>query len=89
MKTILTLAAAIAALTTASASLAQTPAGGHWVWQSRITSGPNRANLPQQVRVWITDSRTEMANCNCAKMKISAADCRTDMPGKSATPSAG
>ena len=89
MKTVLTLAAALAALTTASASLAQTPAGGHWVWQSRITPGPNRANLPQQVRVWITDSGTEMANCNCAKMKISAADRRTDMPGKSVTPPAG
>ena len=89
MKTLLTLAAALAAFTTASTSFAQAPAGGHWVWQSRITPGPNQANLPQQVRVWIKDSGSEMANCNCAKMTMSAADCRTDMPGKSARPSAG
>ena len=89
MKTILTLAAAIAALTTASASFAQTPAGGHWEWQSRAISGPNRANLPQQVRVWIKDGDTNMADCNCAKMKMSAADCMMSMPGKSGAPLAG
>ena len=89
MKTILTLAATLAAFTTASTSFAQAPAGGHWAWQSRIIPGPNRANLPQQVRVWIMNGGTEMANCNCAKMKMSAGDCRTAMPGKSAVPSAG
>jgi hypothetical protein len=89
MKTILTLAAAIAALTTASASFAATPAGGHWDWQSRSTPGPNKSNLPQQVRVWVKDGVTEMANCNCAMMKMSAADCMMDRPGKRALPSAG
>ena len=43
MKTLLTLAAAIAAFTTVSTSFAQAPAGGHWDWQSRITPGPNQA----------------------------------------------
>ena len=89
MKTILTLAAALAAFTTASASLAQTPAGGHWVWQSRITPGPNRANLPQQVRVWVRDGGPEVADCNCNMMKMSAADCMMDMQGKRAAPSDG
>ena len=88
MKTILKLAAAIAALTTASASFANTPAGGHWDWQSRATPGPNKSNLPQQVRVWIKGTGTEVAACNCAMMKMSAAGCMVDMPGKCAVPSA-
>ena len=89
MKTILTLAVAIAALTTASASFADAPAGGHWEWQSRPTHGPNKSGLPQRVRVWIKDAGAEMANCNCDMMKMSAADCMMDMPGKHAVPSAG
>ena len=89
MKMILTFAAAIVAFTTTSASFAHTPAGGHWAWQSRITPGPNRANLPQQVRVWIKDAGTEVADCNCAMMKMSAAKCTTDMTGKLTAPSAG
>ncbi|MBA4354452.1 MAG: hypothetical protein C0409_07140 [Novosphingobium sp.] len=89
MKTLLTLAAAIAALTAASASLASTPAGGHWEWQSRPTPGPNKSNLPQQIRVWIKDGGTEVADCNCSMMKMSAANCMMDMPGKRAMPSAG
>ena len=88
MKTLLTLAAAIAALTTASASFAKPPAGGHWDWQFRPTPGPSKSNLLQQVRVWIKDSGTEVAACNCAMMKVSAADCMMDMPGKRAVPSA-
>lgn len=89
MKTLLTLAAAIAALTTASAGFAKAPSGGHWEWQSRPTPGPSKSNSPQQVRVWITDGGSEMADCNCAMMKMSAADCMTDMPGKHGVPSAG
>ena len=89
MKTILTLAAAIAALTTAAASFANTPAGGHWDWQTRPTPGPNKSNLPQQVRVWIKDAGTEVADCNCNMMKMSAAGCMMDMQGKRAAPSAG
>ena len=89
MKTILTLAAAVAALTTASASLAHTPAGGHWEWQSRLTPGPNKSNIPQQARVWVRDGGPEVADCNCNMMKMSAADCMMDMQGKRAAPSAG
>ena len=89
MKTILTLAAAIAALATASISSAQTPAGGHWEWQSRPTPGPNKSNLPQQVRVWVSDGSAEKASCNCDMMRRSAADCMMDMPGKPTSPSAG
>ena len=89
MKTFLTLAAANAALTTASASFAKAPAGGHWDWQSRPTPGPNKSNLPQQVRVWVKDGGTEVADCSCTMMKMSAADCMMDMPGKHAVPSAG
>ncbi len=89
MKMILTLAAAIAALTTASASFASTPAGGHWDWQSRLTPGPNKSGLPRRVRVWIKDPDTEAADCNCSMMKMSAADCMIDMPDKRAVPSAG
>ena len=89
MKTILTLAAAIAALTTASASFAHTPAGGHWEWQSRVASGPNKSGLPQQVRVWIKNGGTDVADCNCNMMKMGAADCMMGMPGKHAAPSAG
>lgn len=89
MKTILTLAAAIAALTSASASFAHTPAGGHWEWQSRSTPGPNKSNIPQMARVWVKAGGTEVADCNCNMMKMSAADCMMDMQGKRSAPSAG
>ena len=89
MKTILTLAAAFAAFTTVSTSFAHTPVGGHWAWQSRTILGPNRTNLPQQVRVWIKDDGTDMADCDCAKMKMSATDCMMGLPGKPKVSSAG
>ena len=89
MKTFLTIAAAIAALTTASTSFANAPASGHWEWQSRPTPGPSKSNSPQQVRVWIKDSGTEVADCNCAMMKMSAADCMMDMPSTRTVPAAG
>lgn len=53
MKTFLTLAAVAAALAGASAASAHDNAGGHWEWQSRPTFGPNKSNLPSQVRVWV------------------------------------
>lgn len=89
MKTILTLAAAIAAFTTASASFAHTPAGGHWEWQSRSTPGPNKSNIPQMARVWVKEGSTEVADCNCNMMKMAAADCMMDLQGKRAASSAG
>ena len=89
MKAILTLAAVAAALAGASVASAHDTASGHWEWQSRPTPGPNKSNFPSQVRVWVRDSGTAMADCNCAKMKMSAADCMMDMPGKPKAPTAG
>ena len=89
MKTILALAAAVAALTTASAIRAHTPTDGHWEWQSRLTPGPNRSNLPQQARVWVREGGPEVADCNCNMMKMSAADCMMPTQDKRAAPSAG
>lgn len=89
MKTFLTLAAVAAALAGASAASAHDNAGGHWEWQSRPTFGPNKSNLPSQVRVWVKDRSSEVANCNCDMMKMSAADCMMNIPGKPKAPSAG
>lgn len=89
MKTILTLAAVAAALATSSLAQASDRAGGHWQWQSRVTSGPNKSNMPQQVRVWVKDGGIDLADCNCAMMKMSAANCMMDMPDKRAVPFAG
>lgn len=89
MKTILTLAAAAAALATSGLAQASDRTGGHWEWQSRMAPGPNKSNLPQQTRVWVKDGNSQMADCNCAMMKMSAADCMMEMPGKPKAPSAG
>lgn len=89
MKTIFTLAAIAAALAGASVASAHDSAGGHWEWQTRAAFGPNKSNLPSQVRVWVKDRNSEMADCNCDMMKLSAADCMMDMRGKGAAPSAG
>ena len=90
MKTLLSIAAALAAFSSASAAFANdtAPANGHYEWQSRPTFGPNKSGLPSQVRVWVRDAPA-VANCDCAMMKMSAADCMMDMPGKRAVPSAG
>lgn len=89
MKTFLTLAAVATALATSSLAQASDRASGHWEWQSRVTPGPNKSSLPSQVRVWVRDSAAEVAACDCAMMKMDAADCMMDMPGKRAVPSAG
>ncbi|MEA3262368.1 MAG: hypothetical protein U9R07_02670 [Pseudomonadota bacterium] len=89
MKTFLTLAAVAATLATSSLAHASDRAGGHWEWQSRPTPGPNKSHMPQQVRVWVRDGNTEVADCNCAMMKMSAGDCMMDVPAKGKVPSAG
>ena len=89
MKTFLTLAAVAAALAASSLAQASVRAGGHWEWQSRVTPGPNKSNLPQQVRVWVRDGSIEVAACNCAMMKMDAANCMMDLQGERAKPSAG
>lgn len=89
MKTLLTLAAALAAFTSVSAASAQDRAPGHWEWQSRPAPGPNKSNLPSRVRVWVKDATT-VANCDCAMMRDTAmaADCMA-MPHKGGSASHG
>lgn len=89
MKTLLSIAATLAALTASPAALAgvtPTAAKGHYEWQSRPVSGPNKSNLPGQVRVWVKDA-ADVAGCNCAMMQetATAADCMA-MPHKGAAP---
>lgn len=89
MKILLSVAAALAAFTSVSAASAHDRGPGHWEWQSRPVPGPNKSNLPSRVRVWVKDASTEVADCNCDMMKLSAADCMMDMHGKPKAPSAG
>lgn len=83
MKILLTFAAALAAFTSVSAASAAERSGGHYEWQNRPVYGPNKANLPSRVRVWVKDA-AEMANCDCAMMHDGAtkAACM-EMPGHS------
>ena len=88
MKILLTIAATLAAFTSASVQAANDRGTGHYEWQSRPTPGPNKSNLPSRVRVWVKDDQARMANCDCDMMKVAAADCMM-MPGKGASPSNG
>lgn len=72
MKTLLTFAAAVAVLTSASAASAHDRGPGHWEWQDRPVYGPNKSNLPSRVRVWVDDVPA-MANCDCAMIRDAAA----------------
>ena len=76
MKTLLSIAAALAAFNSVSAAAAHDRAPGHWEWQSRSVPGPNKSNLPSRVRVRANDAPT-VANCDCAMMRDTAmaADC--------------
>lgn len=89
MKILLTLAATIAAFTTVSTASAAERSGGHYEWQNRPVYGPNKANLPTRVRVWVKDA-ADMANCDCAMMrdKATMAACM-DMPNQGASHSKG
>ena len=93
MKTLLSIAAALAALTSASAAFADTSPAvatkGHYEWQSRPVFGPNKSNIPAQVRVWVKHA-TDVANCDCAMMRATAmaADCMA-MPHNGASASHG
>ena len=71
MKILLTIAAALAALTSVPAAAAHNRGPGHWEWQDRTVAGPNKSNLPTRVRVWVADSST-MANCDCPMMRDAA-----------------
>ena len=89
MKTLLSIAAALAAFTSISAASAHDRGLGHWEWQSRTAPGPNKSNLPSQVRVWVKDAAA-VASCDCAMMQgtAMAADCMA-MPRKSGSSSHG
>lgn len=89
MKTIIIFAAAAAALGAASMASAADRGDGHWEWQARQVLGPNKANLPARIRVWVKDDMPRMAGCDCAMMHDakSVADCM-ESPRK-ATPSNG
>ena len=89
MKTLLSIAAALAAFTSVSAASAHDRGSGYWEWQSRSVPGPNKSNLPSRVRVWVSDA-TAVANCDCAMMRDTAmaADCMA-MPHKGGSSSHG
>lgn len=88
MKTILTLAAAVAALAPLSIASAHEPANGHWEWRMQPSFGP-KSTAPSRTRVWVKDSGSDMASCDCSMMKADAANCMMDMSGKRRAPSAG
>lgn len=88
MKTILTLAVAVAALAGASVASAHETTDGHWEWRTQPSFGPKTTG-PARVRVWVKDNKSEMANCDCPMMKADAANCMMDMSGKRRAPSAG
>lgn len=78
MKTILTLAALAAALAGTSAASAHEAAPGHWEWRTKPSFGP-KAIAPSLGRVWVKDSGSELANCDCSMMKPEATVCMMDM----------
>lgn len=89
MKTLLALAATIAAFTSVSAASAQDRGPGRWEWQNRVVHGPSKLPLPRRTRVWVKDT-ADTANCDCAMMRDEAtkAACM-DMPHKGKAPSQG
>lgn len=92
MKTLLSIAAAFVAITSASVAFAHDVSTvgttGHYEWQSRPTVGP-RAPLTAPTRIWVRDTK-EVASCDCAMMHVAAmsADCMA-MPNKGANASHG
>ncbi|RXR30790.1 hypothetical protein [Sphingobium fluviale] len=87
MKTILTLTAVVAALASASVASAHDAAGGHWEWRAQPSFGP-KSIVPSRVRVWVKDSGSEMASCDCSMMKADSANCMMGMSGQRRAPSA-
>lgn len=88
MKTILKLAVFAAALATTSIASAQDRPAGHWEWRNQPSYGP-KSTVPSRIRVWVKDSETGMASCDCAMMKGDHAACMMNMFGKAERPSAG
>ena len=88
MKTFVIVAAALAAVASASAVSAQDTARGGSQWQARSASGP-RSGPVAPVRVREKDRASAMTDCDCPMMKASAADCMMGMTGKHAPRSKG
>ena len=92
MKTLLSIAAALAAVTSASAAYAKDAStndnSGRYQWQSSQSFGP-RAPLTTPTRVWVSDTN-DVASCGCAMMHQTAmsADCMA-MPHVGASASHG
>jgi hypothetical protein len=89
MKILLTIAAALAAITSVSAATTNTSATGHYEWQNRAQPEPNKSNLSSRVHVWVKYS-SMATNCDDAMMKdkmMSAAG--MDMPKHGASYSKG
>lgn len=87
MKTIITLAAAAAALATASVASAKDTAGGHYEWRDAPWAGPKA--IPHRERVWVRDEQTATASCDCSMMQADASGCMMDRSGKGRAGSAG
>lgn len=85
MKTIITLAVAVAALATASVAPARNGAAGHYEWRDAPLAGPRA--IAHRVRLWVVDGQASMANCDCSKMKADGCGSMMDMSGKGRTPS--
>lgn len=85
MKNILTLAAFATALAGSSAASAQDRAGGHCEWRTAPSFG-QKATAPTRTHVWVRDSGSAMASCDCAMMKGDAAPCMMGMPGSASRP---
>lgn len=86
------IAASISAFTIAPAfaqSDASGQAQGHYEWQRAPQYGP-RAPLQAPRRIWVPEA-TQVASCNCDRMKMSstaAASCMKGMPGMASPSSA-
>lgn len=88
MKTLLSLAAAMAALASVTVASAHETTGGHWEWRTQPSLGP-KSTVPSRTRVWVRDNGSEVANCDCSMMKADASGCMMGMTGKGRTSSAG
>lgn len=81
MNTSLKFAASFAVLAITHPALAQSEPAGHWEWRNRPVAGPVRSFPAGPVRVWVPHKALGMADCDCAMMKASAAECMMGSPG--------
>ena len=82
-------AAAIAVVGLATPTFAQEKSGGHYEWRERQVPGPNKSNISPRARVWVDDSPSRMASCDCDMMTSDAADCMKTMSARQMMPAKG